>query len=204
LIEFLNRILNQVKEKMTCWANKGRIALLIKQDEMADDIKKLHQAIDTCLTKFQFTSHLEIHEWKAEFTTNTKRDHVEIVAYLSDIQNGQAITHEAMAYHNEILHQLMALMQNHLTGGSSQSGRDRSQIGLQTNLHHLQKHSGELLPDFNLKHGEVKRLGDFPVSGSAAMDIWEGLYLGQEKVAVKVIRAVHSDPRSLKGSENMV
>jgi hypothetical protein len=29
---------------------------------------------------------------------------------------------------------------------------------------------------------------------------WQGLYLGREKVAIKVIRAVTSDPRSLQAS----
>jgi len=75
---------------------------------------------------------------------------------------------------------------------------DRIHNSLQSNLYHITLQSGELLPDFNLKRGEVQRIGHFPVGGSAAMDIWEGLYLQREKVAIKVIRAVNSDPKSLR------
>lgn len=49
----------------------------------------------------------------------------------------------------------------------------RTNAGLQSNLYQLQVDSKSLLPEFNLSHGEVKRIGDFPVSGSASMDIWE-------------------------------
>jgi hypothetical protein len=45
-----------------------------------------------------------------------------------------------------------------------------------------------LLPDLNLKRGEVKRLGQLPVSGNGTIDNWEGLYLNKEKVVVKVLR----------------
>lgn len=62
----------------------------------------------------------------------------------------------------------------------------------------LSARTGQLLPDFNLQHGEVRRIGGFPAGGTAAMDIWEGLYLNQEKVAIKVLRAVHADEKSLK------
>jgi len=65
-------------------------------------------------------------------------------------------------------------------------------------LYRLQLHSGELLPNFDLKSGEAQRIGHFPVSGSESFDVWEGIYLGHEKVAIKVIRAVPSDQKALR------
>ena len=51
----------------------------------------------------------------------------------------------------------------------------------------LQENSGQLLPIIELKHGEVRKVGSNPVSGSATFDIWEGEYLGSKKCAIKVL-----------------
>lgn len=70
--------------------------------------------------------------------------------------------------------------------------------GLGTNLYRIQKSTGKLLANMHLQRGEVRRLGQYPVSGTGSMDIWEGLYLNEEKVAIKILRAVHSTPKSLQ------
>ncbi len=75
---------------------------------------------------------------------------------------------------------------------------DRVHTGLSTNLFQLQEASGLLLPNLQLRSGEVARTGQFPVRGTAAMDIYEGLYLKHKKVSIKVIRAIHADDKSLR------
>jgi len=42
-------------------------------------------------------------------------------------------------------------------------------IGLSTNLHKLQKYTGELLPNMRLNSGEVLKIGNFPVSGTGEL-----------------------------------
>ena len=64
-------------------------------------------------------------------------------------------------------------------------------------MYRIQKSTGKLLANMHLQRGEVRRLGQYPVSGTGSMDVWEGIYLNEEKVAIKILRAVHSTPRSL-------
>lgn len=50
----------------------------------------------------------------------------------------------------------------------------------------------------NLKRGEAKRTSTYAVKGTVRTDVWEGIYLNEEKVAIKVIRAVYASPTTLK------
>ncbi|EAU84593.2 TKL/TKL-ccin protein kinase [Coprinopsis cinerea okayama7 len=83
-----------------------------------------------------------------------------------------------------------------LAMGENKQIAEAIQQGLSLNLYQLQKQSSELLPNRNLSSGEVKRIGEFPVAGTATMDIYEGLYLGKEKVSMKAIRAMKADEKS--------
>lgn len=195
-LQAVSNTLEGIKLKMIFWAQLNRIESFAKQKEILEDIQRCHNQISDCLGKFQVMSHLEIHEWQSKFEANHKRDHEEIISYLAEIANATEITRAATV---EGFAEIRALLMCNMQHALSETRFDyRMHAGLQSNLYQLQMDSKSLLPEFHLKRGEVTRIGQFPVSGSASMDIWEGLYLGREKVAIKVIRAVTSDPRSLQ------
>jgi len=191
----LTNTLEGVRIKMAFWAKMNRFESFAMQREILEDIQRCHNEISDCLGQFQVFSHLEIHEWQYQFESNHKLDHDEIISYLAEISNAQDITHAVTVEGFAEIRSFMSNMQHAL---SETPPGHRMNAGLQSNLYQIQMDSKTLLPEFNLKRGEVTRIGQFPVSGSASMDIWEGLYLGREKVAIKVIRAVTSDPRSLQ------
>jgi hypothetical protein len=45
-----------------------------------------------------------------------------------------------------------------------------------------------LLPDIELKAGEVRRIGTRAIGGDSFVDLWDGLYLDKSKVVLKNIR----------------
>lgn len=71
---------------------------------------------------------------------------------------------------------------------------DHRHAGLQINLYGVQQETGRLLPDYDLKAGEVRRMGSHPVSVTPMFEVWEGEYLGKEKVSMKAIRGVEVTP----------
>ena len=73
---------------------------------------------------------------------------------------------------------------------------DRRHVDLGHNLYGVQQKAQQLLPNYDLRAGEVRRIGSHPVGGSPAFDIWEGEYLGTEKCAIKVIRGIEVSPRT--------
>ncbi|KAJ7781460.1 kinase-like domain-containing protein [Mycena metata] len=192
----VTQCLQQIQTTMSGWAQTNKVQAFLHQAEVAKDIERCHNMLSDCLTSFQLVSHTEIHEWQAQFQLETQEDHRELLNYLINIENSQSITHEALQSQGSDLRQLMSMMQQLL--GDNIRTADRVHNGLSSNLYDLQFKSRELLPDFHLRSGEVVRIGQFPISGTSAMDIYEGLYLGREKVAIKVVRAVNSNESSLR------
>ncbi|KAF9224289.1 kinase-like protein [Gyrodon lividus] len=185
--------LESIISRMDKWCSKSSFALFVKQNELATAIQDCHLEINDSITKLQLTAILDTVSWQSAFTANTERDQEQIIGYLSDIKNDQSII--AMAQHQQSadIRAIMAIMQQNLSFTASHNTQ-----GLGTNLYRLQKSTGKLLANMHLQHGEVRRLGQYPVSGTGSMDIWEGSYLNEEKVAIKILRAVHSTPKSLQ------
>lgn len=178
-----------IQTRMSAWANMGKIKSLIKQEEISREIMICQGQISDCVARFQLTTQFEMLEWHRDFEANARRDHAELMESLSDIQNTQAIT-------NDMVREMMSLMQTAM--GENKVAAEKRHEKMSSKLYDLQRQSGQLLPDFHLKFGEVQKIGDLPVRGTATIDIFEGLYLGREKVMIKAIRSMKCDERSLR------
>ncbi|KAJ7472566.1 kinase-like domain-containing protein [Mycena latifolia] len=192
-----------IQTRMAVWAMQSKVQAFLQQAEIKKDIEQCHDKLSDCLTAFQLISHTEIHDWQAQFALNAQQDHRELMEFLAGIENSQTITNDALQVQTDALQsqttdirQLMAMMQELLRRNVGTG--DRLHNGLASNLYELQLKSRELLPDFNLRSGEVVRLGQFPIGGTSTMDIYDGLYLQREKVAIKTVRAVKANEDSLR------
>ncbi|KAJ7228860.1 kinase-like domain-containing protein [Mycena pura] len=186
----------QVENRMRQWTALNTVQAFLKQAEIAKDIEYCHNMLSDSLTAFELTSHVEIHDWQTQLKLDNEQDHRELVDFLTNIENAQTLTNNALEVQTSEIRQLMTMMQ-HLMGENIRAA-DRAHNGLSSNLYELQFKSHQLLPDFHLRRGEVVRIGQFPISGTSAMDIYEGLYLQREKVAIKVVRAINADEQSLR------
>ncbi|KIJ15246.1 hypothetical protein PAXINDRAFT_134116 [Paxillus involutus ATCC 200175] len=191
--------LQSIVSHMDKWCSKNSFELFVKQAELADAIQECHLKINDSITKLQLTATLDTVAWRSNFKANIERDQAEILRYLSDINNTQSIIAMTQHQQGDDIKTIMAIMQQNLSITANPNTQ-----GLVTNLYHLQKSTGKLLAKMHLHSGEVRRLGEYPVSGTGSMDIWEGLYLNEEKVAIKILRAVHSTPESLQRFEREV
>ncbi|KAJ7831258.1 kinase-like domain-containing protein [Mycena leptocephala] len=153
-----------------------RIRAILNQQKVSTIIESCHSMLSVCSAEFQLIPHLEVQE-NSHLRSNKEEDYREVLDFLAEIQNSQIIAEE-----------ILALLGESLIHG------DGFHSGLSTNLDGpLERENDQFLHEFQLRRGEVVRVGIMAVSASGSYETYEGLYLDNEKVAVKVVRAMHLD-----------
>ncbi|KAK7035004.1 hypothetical protein R3P38DRAFT_3493601 [Favolaschia claudopus] len=110
--------------------------------------------------------------------------HDQLVAALLNIQNSQAITEDALQSRSRDIQSIKSLMQQMMTGLGSANTNFPSWRDLQN------------LQFENLDSSNFTLIGQYPSSMSNAVETYEGIYLGRDKVAIKVVRSVAANEAS--------
>jgi hypothetical protein len=148
---------------MSHWGNQKRMTAFLHQQKISNDIQESNAGIDRMCERIQIASHMGIHKWQQQFEFSCKEDLRLIINTLADISKRQDLFSEALAMQQQMpnyganpMRDVMDMMQSNL---SRMEIGDPRHNNLQRNLHYFQQESGDLLPDLELKRGEVHRVG---------------------------------------------
>jgi serine/threonine protein kinase len=157
----------------------NRTESFFKQRQVSADIRKRQLALHDCVTHLNLASQLELHRWTNELDVAFQKDQELLVNILQ--------TQEEML---EIMKGLQLDLRKQPEDSEAHKASEAQLLGLHTR-------SGQRgLPICELR-GECKKIGN-PIGGSSAYDIYEGLWLGKQKVALKALRGVDPDQKKLR------
>ncbi|KAK1216149.1 hypothetical protein PQX77_021228 [Marasmius sp. AFHP31] len=198
-----------VKNRAATWSQLSWGRAFIRQKQIQEGIIQCKGEISDCFMRFHLATGAETSRWQAEFSAKAQTDRDEIFTFMCEIRNGQVISEEVMSEygdkilqgHEEIINlikDLMRMMQQSLAQQSKDMSRKEDQVtGLSRNLYQLQVTTKVLLPEANLVSGEITGVETRAVAGTTTVDVYRGQYLQGQTVAIKVVRAVDGDDKTL-------
>ncbi|KAH8798460.1 hypothetical protein DL96DRAFT_1639458 [Flagelloscypha sp. PMI_526] len=106
----VEKTLQAVQMKMKCWALLNRKQAFFKQSAVKLSIQSSHEQLNTCMMKLNFTPLLSDHNWQEMARIQGRRDHEELITYLSDIANSSRVSQAVSQENTAIIRQLMVMM----------------------------------------------------------------------------------------------
>ncbi|KAF8520465.1 kinase-like protein [Hysterangium stoloniferum] len=187
--------LQEVLRVISSYADLSRWNQVLRHAKLSEDIVRCHQKLDACCTEFQIRCNMQLLQWYNENETSRKEDQVEVLQALKELGEGQTQLREMLSdlssTNQSQISSLMQIIQDFLAKDSQVYSE------LERSLHAVQRGSGRLPPAIALEAKEGRRVGSHPVGGNAAFDIWEGVWLKREKVALKTIRSIDVSPDTI-------
>jgi len=170
--------LYSIQSSMVNWKSMSRVESIRRLSEISRNIEADLQRLDECIALFTISTQLALCEWAQEFQVAQRVDS----DALQEVLEGQKGMMNNQVEIMEQLRQLQLLFR-------MQPIDTPSRAFTQQQLLHTQRKFHVNLP-ITLLDGECQKVGTRAVAGSGMYDIFEGLYLGEEKVALKNIRGV--------------
>ncbi|KAF9257179.1 kinase-like protein [Marasmius fiardii PR-910] len=204
--QVVTRCITDVHDRVKKWAKTSWLGSLVHLKAIKNDLEASRGQIAECFLEFQLAVAGDTGQWQADFAAAVQADHEEVIAYLSEIQDGQEIVKELIRdYGDKILleqkielremtEKIMKFMQESM--GDLKTSSTNQYVAISKILHDLQTSEKTLLPNLHLVSGEITDVENQAVYATASMDIYRGCYLHREKVAIKVIRVVNANEKT--------
>ncbi|KAG9087815.1 hypothetical protein FRC06_002351 [Ceratobasidium sp. 370] len=187
-VDELEEVLLKVRKRVIEWANLNRIKSFMRQDQIANDIGIFHQTLDTHVTKFQIISSIELNRQQRRLDLSRQHDQEEVKEMLRALVRNVEDLQAAVGMRDDVP-ALMQTIQEELR--DQQPGTEEYTV-LRGGLNTLHNRTGILPPLTNLT-GQVIKLTEHPAAEGGTADIYEGQWVGDEKVMLKAIRRVGSE-----------
>ncbi|TFK42824.1 TKL/TKL-ccin protein kinase [Crucibulum laeve] len=216
-------IFEKINGRIREWSRYNRLTMWLKNTEIGTSLDRFESELETALSQFQINSHFALH--------NSQRETMEIIRSNSDemkellfqlltnraetqriieLQNsGEHIAEDIMGAGQRELAEMRTQQELMVTSVRSMSPspqpRDSQQyLQYQRSLINFHRLTG-IPPTVKCLNGEVAKSGDLAIAGGTYSDIWQGTWLGEEKVALKALRNIKaSDPRAQKRFEHEI
>ncbi|KAF9533346.1 hypothetical protein CPB83DRAFT_845111 [Crepidotus variabilis] len=186
----LDPIIHRMHRKVADWATWGQLKSFLQQREIKDGIERLNRDLDAAMMKFHVQSHMETNRSHLDLRAAQERDAVEIRELLFTIVKSTADMRTLMSMQNPLaVEEMMEGLQTQLREYDlPQTEQQTFKEGLWT----LHEKTSQLPPLTDLS-GQITMASQFPVREGSSNDIYQGLWLDQEDVALRLPRALTSN-----------
>ncbi|CAE6357888.1 unnamed protein product [Rhizoctonia solani] len=171
------------------WAEWGSLKSFVKNDEISLEIERNMNQLDSCCQNLQIATQLQLFSLNTQMEAARESDQLELKKMMLMMLENQEELREDMGLllvnmekFTDVMKTFQLELRSHPAGSSTHSNISRGLLG-------MQQASGQLPPIAFLEGHECKIVSQAPIAGSTVYDVYEGLWLGEEKVAVKVLRS---------------
>lgn len=172
-------VLRGVKTSMATWQSPNCVLNFGNRAAISREIELKFRDIDECIGLFMLSNQMVMSEWVQELKAAQQHDSDTLQA----LYQGQVETNNTLQAVSDGMRELQIQLRGLERGTPAHTAT-------QQQLFSTQKQWDLNLPIHILDKNECQKIGAAPVAGSSMYDIFKGLYLGEEIVALKNLRGV--------------
>ncbi|QRV91205.1 Rap guanine nucleotide exchange factor [Ceratobasidium sp. AG-Ba] len=182
-INEFEEVLLGVCRSIVKWAALNPVKSFMRQGQIATELDTFHQNLDVYVAEFKIVSSIELNRHQRRMGLYRQHDHEEVKEMLRAFVRNADNLHVAAGMRDDVP-AVMETIQVELR--DEQPGTEVYKA-LRGGLNILYNETGILPPLTNLT-GQVVRLSEHPVAEGGTADIYEGHWVGDEKVMLNATR----------------